>query len=198
LPGIYTPSEGGALRQGELITGLVQIKIALELVDAESQDIQIDQEEHPFAIVLSQDCDLEQDWQARQIITGPSTGLEVLRPIGAPLPAILFAQVHDARDLKGRVGASNLWQRVRQNKDERYHFLETILSGDDAMEEGLPELGIDFKRYFTLPTEEVYKRLEGSAHRRCRLRSPYLEHLSTRFCYYQFRVALPFEHQSLP
>lgn len=198
MPGIYTPSEGGALRQGELVTGLVQIKLALELVDAETPDFQIDQEAHPFAIVLSQDCDLEQDWKARQSIIGPGFGPDVLHPTGASLPAILFAEVHDAKDLRGRVGASNIWQRVRQNKDERYHFLETINSSEDATREGLPELGIDFKRYFTLPTEEVYKRLERSAQRRCRLTSPYLEHLSTRFCYYQFRVALPLEHQSLP
>jgi len=54
-----------------------------------------------------------------------------------------------------------------------------------------PELGIDFKRYFTLPTAEVYYQIQRQAARRCCLRSPYLEHLSTRFHAYQQRLALP-------
>jgi hypothetical protein len=40
----------------------------------------------------------------------------------------------------------DMWQRVRQNKDERYHFLQRIESGEDARGEGLAELSIDFKR----------------------------------------------------
>jgi hypothetical protein len=92
--------------------------------------------------------------------------------------------------------SSDQWARVRQNKDERYQFLQKVLPQEDADGEGIPELGIDFKRYFTVPTDEVYYRLESGARRRCQMRSPYLEHLSTRFGYYQFRVALPAEHQS--
>jgi hypothetical protein len=86
---------------------------------------------------------------------------------------------------------------VKINKHERYHFLQLVEPSCDAQGTGLVELGIDFKRYFTLPTEEVYKRVEiGSAKRRCVLESPYLEHFSTRFAYYLSRVALPQDHAS--
>jgi hypothetical protein len=45
---------------------------------------------------------------------------------------------------------------------------------------------MDFKRYFSLPTEEVYYRIDSEAKRRCRLVSPYAEHLSTRFVIISF------------
>ena len=42
------------------------------------------------------------------------------------------------------------------------------------MNVGIPELGVDFKRYFTIPTDEIYKRIEkGEVRRRCVLMSPY-------------------------
>jgi len=192
LADIYACSEECALRQGEMITGLVQVRLTINTVGADKEEVQWLEEAHPFAVVLSQDCDLNQDWKARQsVIDDPKVAQR-------QLPAVFFAQVHEAAELKGHVGGSDLWKRVKQNKDERFHFLEAVSPNNDAMTDGLPELGIDFKRYFTIPTDEVYKRIEKGAHRRCRLVSPYLEHLSTRFCYYQFRVALPAEHQSVP
>lgn len=189
MAGIYTRSEEGALRQGEIITGLVHAQLDIETLEAE--DARWIAEAHPYAITLSQDCDLDQDWKSQVPTDKPKLATR-------QLPSVLFAQVHEAVDLKGSGGLnSELWKRVKQNKDERYHFLERVSPENDALDQGLPEMGIDFKRYFTLPTEEVYRRLQKTARRRCRLASPYLEHLSTRFCYYQFRVALPLDHLSI-
>lgn len=145
---------------------------------------------HPFAIVVTQDCDLIQDYAVRMESNFSSDKI---------IPSILFCEVITAEQLRGSGGIkSDIWKRIRMNRDERYHFLEKVSSVDDSLKEGLPELGIDFKRYFTLPTTEVYMRLETDVKRRCRLISPYLEHFSTRFCYYQFRVALPKDHFSEP
>ena len=108
-------------------------------------------------------------------------------------------EVAAAEDLYGRVKLTNkkLWDHIRINKDERYHFLQKVEPPDDALGQGLPELGLDFKRYFTVPTDEVYRRVELSeAQRRCFLASPYLEHLSSRFAFYLSRVALPEDHLS--
>lgn len=103
----------------------------------------------------------------------------------------------EAAGLRGAPGINSaIWRRIEQNKDERYQFLKRITPEQDTLGEGLPELGIDFKRYFTIPTDEVYVRLSAGVQRRCRLVSPYLEHLSTRFWYFQARVALPAEHRS--
>jgi hypothetical protein len=60
-------------------------------------------------------------------------------------------------------------------------------------------MAIDFKRYFTLPTDELYLRVERQeTRRRCGLKSPYLEHLSARFSCFLSRVALPEDHFSEP
>jgi hypothetical protein len=137
--------------------------------------------------VLSQDCDLDFDFKARN-------GQE---KEDKRLPNILFCEVITAAELKGAQAMnSSIWSSVKRNKDERYQFLQKVETADDAADQGVPELGIDFKKYFTIPTEEVYVQLQKTARRRCRLLSPFLEHLSTRFAHYLCRVALPTPHLS--
>jgi hypothetical protein len=184
---IYEPSAlTGALRQGEIVSDVIQVRLMIESLVPGAEPA-IAEVRHPLAIIMTQDCDLDWDFKARQ-----SNGSE-----GKRIPNVLFCEVIGATELRGRQGInSEIWKRISQNKDERYQFLQRILPDADAVGKGLPELGIDFKRYFTVPTEELYHRLIAQAHRRCRLLSPYLEHLSTRFGYYQFRVALPADHLS--
>jgi hypothetical protein len=59
----------------------------------------------------------------------------------------------------------------------------------------MPELGIDFKRYFTVPTDDVYRQFalgqEIGVQRRAVLRPPFREDLAQRFYFFQARVALP-------
>jgi len=151
---------------------------------------------HPFAIVVTQDCDCEQDFKKRQVNDLVSDKI---------IPSILFCEVVAAEQLRNRDKDnkvreinSTVWGQVRINKNERYHFLESVPAESDVLGEGLPELALDFKRYFTIPTEEVYYRLEiGEAKRRCHLISPYLEHLTSRFNYFQYRIALPEDHTSV-
>jgi len=146
---------------------------------------------YDHAIVVTQDCDLEQDFRVRFPDEKPSDKL---------LPNILFCPVATAVELRGTTGiTSDIWRRISQNKDERYHFLQAVEAGSDAQQSGLPELGIDFKRVFTLPTDELYLRIElGEAKRRSVLQSPYLEHLSERLAHFNSRVALPEDHFSEP
>jgi hypothetical protein len=185
LPIIYTPSSSGTLRQGEIISDLAQASIQIETIY--SDEPVIIYEDHPFAIIVTQYCDLTQDFKARQEQTNADK----------MLPNILFCQMVSAEELKRANNLnSSIWGRVSRNKDERYHFFQKIGPEQDALGKGLPELGVDFKRYFTLPADEVYHRLKSDARRRCCLASPYLEHFSTRFAYYQFRVALPEDHFS--
>lgn len=185
--GIYQPSPlEGPLRQGEILCNVSQLSLIIDTI--ESSEKKFANESHTYAIVVSQDCDLDLDHQARNGTVAPDK----------QLPNILFCRVTTAEILRGSGGVdSGIWKRVKINKDERYHFLQKVDPVEDALGEGLPELGIDFKRYFTIPTEEIYLRLKrAETQRRCCLLSPYLEHLSTRFAYYQFRVALPSDHVS--
>jgi len=186
--GIYEPSVlQGPLRQGEILCNVVQLKLKVETVG--SPELEFVFQLHPYVIIVSQDCDLDWDYKARTDQTTDKL-----------IPNILFCEVTTAESLRrGGDINSGIWGRVKINKDERYQFLQKVAAEEDALQQGLPELGIDFKRYFTLPADEVYTRIVAQeTQRRCRLVSPYLEHFSTRFAYYQFRVALPADHFSEP
>lgn len=178
---IYAASAGGPIRQGEIISTLKQYK---RVVGTEQLDF--DEITHPYAIVLTQDCDLDWDFRAQ-------TDLSLN---AKKIPNILFCEVMVASDLSSSLNNSRIWSRICLNKDERYQFLEAIPIGLDASHEGIGDLAIDFKRYFTLPTEEVYGQLAVLAKRRCCLVSPYLEHFCGRFWYFQNRIALPREHSA--
>ncbi len=52
------------LRQGEILSNLIQVVIDLESIG--NEEIVIDDKAHPYAIVVSQDCDLDWDYKARQ------------------------------------------------------------------------------------------------------------------------------------
>lgn len=187
ISGIYRASVvGGCLRQGEILSGLKQFLLTLDSIVGEPIG---DYFEHPYALLVTQDCDLEQDYRDR--IAGVDGSFKML-------PGLLFCEVVDAEELFSRMDRNKgLWRRVAQNKDERYHYLQNVDAAIDAELIGMPELGIDFKRYFTLPTAEVYRRIElGEARRRSVLMSPYVEHVSCRFAYYLSRIALPSDHVS--
>jgi len=184
LSPIYTaaPGLGSCLCHGEVLSDLVRFR--LDIATMHEPEPSIAEIHYPYVVVLSQSCDLSQDFEGRKS--------------GKPqLPEILFCSVPTAESLRATCGGSDIWKRVRQNKDERYHFLEKAPPAVDHCGEGIPELGVDFKRYFTLPTDEIYRRLEiGPTRPRTVLITPYLEHLSNRFAYFLGRVALPREHIS--
>lgn len=184
---IYRPSVGGAIRQGEIVTNIIQLKLDLKTINDDPK--RLTPVIHPIAIIVSQDCDLDWDYRARQ---GQADSQK-------NLPNVLFCSVARAEDLRTQDGInSSIWKQIQINKNERYHFFQKVAPAQDAIHEGLPEMGVDFKIYFTLPADEVYKRLETEAKRRCCLVSPYLEHFASRFYYFQSRIALPEEHFSEP
>ena len=92
------------------------------------------------------------------------------------------------------------------NNDPRYQFLQQVAADEDRLGEGLPELTADFRRFFTVPTQELLSQialptalLDGEqiqAQRRCVLETPYMEHFCTRFAQYLARIALPEGHES--
>ena len=186
-----------ALRQGELLSNVIELAIDSDTMF--SQSLNFARKRHPFAIIVSQDCDLDWDFKARGNQSQehkkiPNVLLcEIM--LASDLARLIVTQIDNVKDTK----KSRTWAKVKQNKDERYHFFEKIDESEDLQNEDIAELGIDFKRYFTVPTAELYKRMErGETLRRCRLLSPYMEHLSTRFAYFQSRIALPEEYFSEP
>jgi hypothetical protein len=139
-----------------------------------------------LVVVISQDCDLDWDFKAR--------GGQA--PTHKLVANVLFCEVEpiDAmRPALREVGInSELFRRITRNEDARFHTLPAVPAEQDALGEGLPLLGVDFKRFFTIPTDEVYVRLSGEARRRCVLQAVRAMDLSQRFAYFHSRVALEF------
>ncbi len=181
---IYIPSTGDqALRQSEILSSLRQ---PAPVSISSKNEVTIELVIHPYALLITQDCDLDWDFKARNS----------LAPEEKQIPDLLFCHLQTAVALKPLVPhGSTFWKRIQKNQEERYQFLQKVQSEEDALGEGIPEMGVDFKKCFTLPTEFVYKEIDDShVKRRCRFESPYLEHLTVRFHNFCSRVALPDEH----
>jgi hypothetical protein len=179
------PVTNGPLRQGEILTDVVQRRRSFQsLLETVPQ---IEEIRHPFCVIATQDCDLEQDHVARNDAATASDKI---------IPNVLLLQAVTAAELiAGLPRGKDILKRVIGNRDDRYHVLEAVPADCDALGQGLPALGIDFKRYFTVPTEELYAQFDTSARRRTQLNSNYLEHFNQRFAGYQSRVALIREHR---
>jgi hypothetical protein len=188
---VSAPDASFPLRQCEMLTNVQRVQlVASSIGTSELANVVILTE---YAIVLSQDCDLTQDHDVRFVKPNPDSD--------RLLPSVLLTPVLTATQVFARIANNNKkqWERlnIEKNKNERFHFLQKVEPASDRLNEELPELVIDFKRYFTLPTDELYRRIElGEAQRRCVLLSPYMEHLSSRFAYYLSRVGLPTDHLS--
>jgi len=187
---------GKALRQGEILANVVELQIEPKSIRLDDLDSVYDVNPvlHPFAIVLSQDCDLEQDFNFRYNAKGN---------MRHELPSILFCQAEDADKFaeseryKGLFSGSKFPDDFTRNNEFRYHFIQNVPLEFDRENCGLPNLGMDFKRYFTMPTAEVYQRVRlAHTQRRTQLQSPYLEHFCDRFHNFNNRIALPEEYES--
>jgi hypothetical protein len=182
---VYRPSDThGPLRQAEVLSDVFQYRRSFLSLRAKTHELE--EIQHPYAIVMSPDCDLEQDFGSRMgKIKADKT-----------ISDILLLQAITVDELRATTPAGkDIWKRIRQNKDDRYHVIESADPQEDAIGAGLPALGIDFKRYFTVPLDELYEQCANQTKRRCFLDSPYSEHLNRRFSDFLSRVALPREHR---
>lgn len=187
LPKYCSVKEGDRLFQGEILAGLVQVRQVLSTIGT-AANAAIEEITHPFSVILTQDCDLEQDHSAR---TDPNK---------KPLLSmnVLLCQAVLTTELRGQVPeGKDIWKRIAQNKDERYQCIEYVPPQLDAAGEGIASLGCDFKRYFAVSADELYRRMElRQIKRRCKLVTPYAEHLQSRFCYFLSRLPLAENHDS--
>jgi len=186
-----SPDRPAPLRQGEILSDLVQLFADPSAIApaAPNTEIRALVRTHPFAIVMSQDCDLDLDYKSR---TGVVKG-------DKKVPSVLFCEAETIEKFRASVPpGSELWRWISGNQHYRFHCLGSATREQDLQNGGVPELGIDFKRYFTVPTAEVYARLEQNLRRRCHLMSPYVEDLSNRFAGYLSRVALPDDFATPP
>jgi len=141
-----------------------------------------------YAVVLTQDCDLEQDWNAniRKVCEeGAQRDDKILRHI-LLAPCYVAEQFQSGEHIEGRrmhSWNSKEFKKVRDNKLIRYHYLPH----QDGLP--LPNLVIDFKHYFTVERDLFYAQLKQ--YRICSLKLLFREALSQRFAAYLARIGIP-------
>jgi hypothetical protein len=186
------PDKGSSLRQGEILTGVVQYNPVVDEISLESQELQelsFTPVLHPYAIVVTQDCDLDWDYKAREASNSNPAKL---------LNSILLCEIGTAEAIRSTDGMNRKeWELVVAHRHERFYFFEKIPLEGEIEQEGLPELTADFKRVFGMDAATLYRQIElGIVKRRTVLASPYLEHFSRRYYSFHGRVALPFQYES--
>jgi hypothetical protein len=171
----------GELRQGEIISGLQHYLVQIDPADL--QTVKTSGIIVPYAVVATQDCDLLHSFHALQ-----QRALERIN-------GILFFEAEEAIAFKTRMKySSKEMKRIRQCQWDGYHMLIKFDPDVDHLGKGIPELVVDFKRYFMIPTAEVYRQCRASdAYRRCFLGDLYREDLQQRAMNFMARVGLPEE-----
>ncbi|WP_107668612.1 hypothetical protein [Cyanothece sp. BG0011] len=189
-PPIYKPSkQDSSLRQGEILTGVIQYTPIIHESSKESQQLSFKQIIHPYAIIVTQDCDLDWDYRTRNNNENKPSKL---------LNSIILCEIATAKEVRKTDGINRKeWELVSSHRHERFYFFEKIPIEYDLEQQGLMELTADFKKVFGINSANLYNQIQtGTAKRRSILESPYLEHFSRRYNSFHGRVALPSQYES--
>ena len=176
----------GIIKQCDIFRNVEFIEYAVE----NKSSIEVSKIIFPNAIVLTQACDLQQDYNARKriedggnqdkilisVIVAPLYNFEEFR-IGTHLDQLdMEMQNHGKR---GRSKCDN----IMKNETKRYHYLKFA--------DGIPlvESVIDFKHYFTVTVNYLTQIYDSNYV--CSIDSLYREQISQRFSNFLARIGLP-------
>ncbi len=194
---IYHPSTRNTpFRQGEILTNVIQYNLVAHEISKEQIEnetsLPLNRIVHPYAIIVTQDCDLDWDDRARKGDTAQPSKL---------LNSIILCEITTAQEVRN-ISDKNLmnsreWELVKAQRHERFYFFQSVDVECELEQKGLPELTADFKKVFAVDSATLYRQIEiDIAKRRAVLSSPYLEHFSRRYNSFHGRVALPFQYES--
>ncbi len=176
----YRKHSFGRILQGDILRD-VKFNYAVQ------EDSEIVEYYFPYIIVLSQDCDLQQDFNNRTDESSDKNHDKYIQSI-LVCPAYLSDDLKKGEHLK-RLGLtmerknSKQFSTITTNQNARYHYLER------NPEYQVPHLVLDFKHYYTLPLEYLYGIYEK--HYITSLNELFREALSQRFSFYLSRIGLP-------
>lgn len=142
----------------------------------------------PFVIILNQECDLTRDYEnfCHQV---QSNNKSLIHIIVAP---ILNFESFLSGQQWGKIFSSSekikrsatICKQIIDLESNRYHYLNFEGEND------LPEFLIDFKHFFTINRNVIYKYLEDG-HRLCSIEDMFKDKINQRFASYISRIGLP-------
>jgi hypothetical protein len=171
--------------QGDILRDLEVIEWAT-VINTEPKEINLQKRLLPYAVVLSQECDLHQDQQNRVNVARPTQDKY--------LHSVLLGPAFQAQSVRQGTHLNMLgvkceplnsvrWAVVTQNNNDRYHFLPAF----DPLQ--VPDIVIDFKHFLTAP-RAILLSLKPNAYI-ASLGQLFRENLSQRFANFLSRIALP-------
>jgi len=158
--------------------------ITLQFAEQKDGDLLVQTINLVYVCVLTQDCDLQQDFDNRARDEGKHNNY---------LPCILICPAYQAK--KFRVGEHISEQRMRtfnekeftklrnNDSERRYHWLP------EDSQFYIPEIIIDFKHYYAIPRHILYSLFEKNYI--ATIIPLFRENLSHRFSNYLSRIGLP-------
>lgn len=142
----------------------------------------------PTVVVLTQDCDLNQDYRVRWSREGTNHDKQLFSVIVAPLynAEHVFNGEHlDYLEMSMTPinRNSSHGKSIKNNQNPRYHYFD--------FPEGiaLPPSIIDFKHYFTVNVKYLKKNKKNKFV--CKLAPLFRENLSHRYAFFLSRIGLP-------
>jgi len=165
----------------------------IEYVVEEEGNIEVAKIVFPLIIVLTQDCDLEQDSEIRYSKTETKTQDKlILSVLVAPLynaEQVYLGNHLDKLSLKMQTINKNRTpgDNLRNNETPRYHYL--VFPGNVPI---VPSV-IDFKHYFSVNIQYLRKKRRDFI---CSVSPLYREDISHRFAGFLSRIGLPEDKRS--
>ncbi len=169
--------------QGDIISNVEFIEYAVE----KNGQIEISKIKFPYVYVLTQDCDLEQEFNNR---TSSNNDKHLISVIVAPLYNI--EHVYDGVHLSEiglqmqtihKSSSKSENKILKQNNNPRYHYLEF------PQNIRIVNSVIDFKHYFTVNNNLLFNYKKN--HFVCKVSELYRENISHRFSFFLSRIGLP-------
>jgi hypothetical protein len=174
------------LCQGDILRDLELVEWGTVVGAEPQQRINLTKRALPYAVVLSQECDLYQDLQNRSDL-GKQTQDKYLHSVllGPAYPAQSLREGLHLETLQVKCERLNKdrWKAVLNNTDPRYHSLPAA----DALQ--IPDLVLDFKHFITAP-RGILLDLKKDAYI-ASLGQLFRDSLSQRFANFLARIALP-------
>jgi len=174
------------LRQGELLRGvwLYSATTAREL--AEGAQVGFSAVKHELVVPLNADCDLYWDHHQRFVADEPANESHPRL-----VPFVFLCGAYTEPEIRGREGVNkDVWRKMTANQDERYHHFPAASIGNPPAG-NLPELILDFKKTYCIPTSALYDGIGNGIARVAMIPPVYLHDLMQRFYSFHARVALP-------
>ncbi len=187
----YVQHAQARLCQGDILR---DVRLLEPTTSPGSEEIDVAKRDLPYVVVMTQDCDLEQDQDNRSN--------EKKQDDDKYLQAVLLCPAYQSLKVKTgthlealglkmqQIKISRDWDLLKQNSLPRYHFLPE----EPGIQ--LPELILDFKHFFTSPRAFMYMRYK--THYVTTLGPLFRESLSQRFAYFLSRIGLPEFEASAP